>query len=88
MEKSARVEIARIPKGNGRAGIRVALDQMGTRRLIDVRLWFRPPQLVDDAPMIPTRKGITIAPETAAAVAAAINQAVAEAARETGEGAP
>lgn len=74
--ESQRTEIAAIPKGR-RAEIRVALDQMGSRQVIDVRLWYRPPQLKDDAPMIPTRRGFTTAPETAQAVAEAITRAVA-----------
>jgi len=74
-EKSHRVEIAAIPKGQG-AEIRVALDQVRKRQLVDVRLWFRPPHFNEDEPMIPTRRGITTTPETAQEVADAIQKAV------------
>lgn len=74
-QASERLEIAAIPKGD-RAEIRIAIDRMGVRRVIDVRLWFRPPHFADDQPMIPTKRGITTTPENARAIADAINTAI------------
>lgn len=74
-DKNQRVEIASIPKGK-RAEIRVASQIHNGAAVIDVRVWFRPKDALDDAPMQPTSRGITMAPERAAVLAEALTRAV------------
>ena len=52
----SRIEVAAIRKADG-AEIRVAISTFKGRRVVDVRVWYEPP---DGGDYLPTRKGITI----------------------------
>lgn len=66
-----RIEVAAIRKADG-AETRVAIDLYKERRVLDVRVWFRPS---GQAEYVPTRKGVTLdadkLPELVAALAKA-----------------
>ncbi|MGR3461297.1 MAG: transcriptional coactivator p15/PC4 family protein [Roseovarius sp.] len=62
--------ITDIPK-NARELIRVQLREFEGRRFIDVRKHYK----AEDGEIRPTREGVTIAPEKAEALAAAIRAA-------------
>jgi hypothetical protein len=70
----SRTEIAAIRKADG-AEIRVALNIYKGRRVIDVRVWYKPP---DGSDYVPTRKGITIDADKLPELVAAMKLALPE----------
>ena len=70
---TSRFEVAAIRKADG-AEVRVSVQDYKGRRVLDVRVWYRPRQGTE---YVPTRKGITIDADKLPELMAAMTEAAA-----------
>ncbi len=68
-----RIEVGAFRKADG-AEVRVSVQEYKGRRVVDVRVWYRPRQGIE---YVPTRKGITIDADKLPELMAAMTEAAA-----------